>query len=104
MIAPDFYNARQGMTDSEMILLLLLSDGLTDDPMGAFARTVGRIESIMQDNDIETPLRLTAAATDGGTIFAVRYASEDNAPTLYSGPSCIDGQARPSEPAVTVLS
>ena len=52
MIAPDFYNARQGMMDSEMILLLLLSDGLTDDPMGAFARTVGRIESIMQDNDI----------------------------------------------------
>ncbi|MED6310655.1 MAG: class II glutamine amidotransferase, partial [Pseudomonadota bacterium] len=102
MIAPDHYNARQGTTDSEMIFLLLMSDGLTDDPMGAFARTVGRIESIMRDNRIETPLRLTAAATDGCSILAVRYASDDKAPTLYSGPSCIDGQARPSGPAVIV--
>ena len=33
---------RLGTTDSETIFLLLLSDGLTDDPMGAFSRTVGR--------------------------------------------------------------
>ncbi len=44
------------------------------------------------------------AATDGDSIFAVRYASDDKAPTLYIGPSCVDGQARPSGPAVMVLS
>ena len=44
------------------------------------------------------------AATDGDSIFAVRYGSEDKAPTLYIGPSCVDGQARPSGPAVMVLS
>ncbi len=104
MIASDYYNARQGTTDSETIFLLLLSDGLAEDPLGAFARTVGRIESVMSENDIETPLRLTAAATDGDSIFAVRYASDDKAPTLYIGHSGVDGQARPSGPAVMVLS
>ena len=54
-----------------------MSEGLTEDPMGAFARTVGRIESSMQDTGIETPLRLTAAATDGNCIFTVRFTSDD---------------------------
>lgn len=104
MIAPSYYNARQGTTDSETIFLLLLSDGLTDDPIGAFRRTVARVESVMQDNGIETPLRLTAAATDGASIYAVRYASDDKAPTLYIGHSGVDGQASPVGPAVMVLS
>ena len=50
------------------------------------------------------PLRLTAATTDGNCIFAVRYASDDKAPTLYIGPSSPDGEGEPSGPAVMVLS
>ncbi len=44
------------------------------------------------------------AAADGDSIFAFSYSSDDKAPTLFIGPSCVNGQARPSGPAVTVLS
>lgn len=104
MIAPDYYNVRHGTTDSETIFLLLLTDGLMEDPLGAFQRTVGRVETVMREHQITDPLRLTAAATDGESIYAVRYASDDRAPTLYIGHSGVDGQADDRGPAVMVLS
>ncbi len=39
----------------------------------------------MADADLDEPLRLTSALTDGTTIRAVRYASDDDAPSLYYG-------------------
>ena len=41
MIDPSYYNVRWGTTDSETIFLLLLSDGLTEEPLSAFRRTRG---------------------------------------------------------------
>ncbi|MEC8775877.1 MAG: class II glutamine amidotransferase [Pseudomonadota bacterium] len=104
MVDPSYYNVRLGTTDSETIFLLLLSDGLTEEPLSAFSRTVGRVEEVMQSHGITSPLRLTAAATDGESIYAVRYASDDRAPTLYIGHSSPDGKANKSGPAVMVLS
>ena len=104
MIAPDFYNARLGTTDSETVFLLLLTDGLLEDPQGAFQRTVARVEAVMGAHNVEAPLRLTAAATDGESIYAIRYASDDRAPTLYIGHSGLDGAADAKGPAVMVLS
>ena len=58
----------------------------------------------MQSHGITSPLLLTDAATDGGSIYAVRYASDDRAPTLYIGHSSPDGKAEERGPAVMVLS
>ncbi|MEL0114189.1 MAG: class II glutamine amidotransferase [Rickettsiales bacterium] len=104
MIAPEYYNTRQGTTDSETFFLLLLTEGLLADPKRAFRRGVERVEGAMRDHEISAPLRLTAAATDGETVYAIRYASDDMAPSLYMGHSGLDGQATAGGPAVMVLS
>ncbi|MEX2618068.1 MAG: class II glutamine amidotransferase [Alphaproteobacteria bacterium] len=85
LIAPQYYRFRQGGTDSETFFYILLTNGLEDDPQTAFARTVAQVESIMRDNAIDAPLRLTATATDGEVIHAIRYASDNRAPSLFVG-------------------
>ena len=52
-----------GTTNSEMIIQLLLGNGLRDDPIGAFRRTVGPGEAVMKVQNIAEPLRI-AAVTD----------------------------------------
>ncbi len=85
LISPKFYRFRQGGTDSETFFYILLSNGLEDDPQTAFARTVAQVESVMSGAGVTEALRLTAAATDGDRSHAVRYASDNRAPTLYFG-------------------
>jgi len=104
LVAADLYNARMGTTDSETIFLLLLTNGLREDPEGAFRVTVEQVETVMREAGVSEPLRLTAAATDGETIYAIRYASDDRAPTLYVGHSSPSGRAGEHGPAIMVLS
>jgi len=92
LISPEFYRYRLGSTDSETFFFILLSNGLRNDPHTAFARTVAQVESLMSGAGITSALRLTAAATDGERIFAVRYANDDRAPTLYAGLSQTEGK------------
>ena len=92
LIAPEYYRYRLGSTDSETFFFILLSNGLRNDPQAAFARTVAQVETVMSKAGITSALRLTAAATDGERIFAVRYANDDRAPTLYAGLSQAEGK------------
>lgn len=85
LISDEFYHHRLGTTDSETFFCLLLTNGLDEDPMGAFRRSVHQVESVMKDAQVSQAFRLTAAVTDGETIHAIRYASDDRAPTLYVG-------------------
>lgn len=81
---PDaLFRHRSGTTDSEALFLLLLANGLEHDAPGAFQRTLGLVERVMADAGIEEPLRFTAAATDGKTIYAVRYSTRIVPETLY---------------------
>ena len=84
MMIPDaLYPQRRGATDSEALFLVALSEGLDEDPMGAFARAVGRLERLSRDRGVAPHVRLSAAFSDGKTLFACRYATDDFAPTLY---------------------
>jgi len=91
-IAPEYFCHLQGTTDSEIFFHLMLGEGLDKDPKAAFARGVTRVMRRMDEAGIEAPFKLTAAYADGQRIYAVRYASNDRAPTLYyrQGP---DGSA-----------
>ena len=92
-----YYHHRQGTTDSEALFLIALGEGLEDDPRGALERATGRLERLSRDMG-ETPhLRMTAAFTDGHTLYAARYASDEHAPSLYAGATC-RGWAVVSEP------
>jgi len=83
MLPDDLYALRRGTTDSELIFLLLLTFGLTDDPTSA----VDRVLQILIDRSSygigKDAVRLTCVFSDGQSIYAFRHASDDREPTLY---------------------
>jgi glutamine amidotransferase len=83
-IADERYDEKQGSTDSELFFLLMLDEGLDGDPQGAPSRAAARVIEASRRAGIEPSLKLTAAFTDGETLFAVRYATDSHAPTLYT--------------------
>lgn len=83
-LLPDsLYAQRQGTTDSEFFFYLLFANGLETDPPAALRAATRQVLDIMREADIDEPLRLTAAFTDGARIFAIRYASDDKPPTMF---------------------
>ncbi|WP_127520372.1 class II glutamine amidotransferase [Mesorhizobium sp. Z1-4] len=81
---PDhLYAERHGSTDSELLFLIMLAEGLDRDPHGATQRAVNRVSEAARDAGVEPFVRLTAAFSDGQSLYAVRYASDRFAPTLY---------------------
>jgi glutamine amidotransferase len=83
-IPDELFEHRTGTTDSEVIFLMLLANGLDSDPAGALLRTLATIEGHMRAAGIAEPLRLTAAFTRGDVVHAVRYATDRSPPTLYT--------------------
>lgn len=84
MLIPDpLYPHRKGATDSEALFLIALGEGLEDDPKGALERATARLESLSRGKGAAPHVRMTAAFSNGKRLFAVRYATDDNAPTLY---------------------
>ncbi len=91
----DLFDARRGSTDSEMIFLTLLKNGLDQDPAGAVQRTLDQVGSAQG----EGPVKITCVFSDGETLYAFRYGSNGVAPTLYaSGLLDNGGRALASEP------
>ncbi len=81
---PDsFYEHRLGTTDSEALFLLALANGLRAEPVAAMQRTLAHVQSMLDSAGITEPLRFTSCYTDGETLWAYRWASDDKAPTLY---------------------
>lgn len=72
-----------GTTDSEVMFYLALSFGLESDPPGALARMAGFIEHVARSKDVPESLWMTLGVSDGKALYAVRYASDGKAPTLY---------------------
>lgn len=84
-LLPDFlYDQVEGTTDSELLFLLMINEGLETAPHQAVARATTRVFEAASRIGFETSLKLTAAFSDGAHLYAVRYASEGNAPTLYT--------------------
>lgn len=82
-IPDDLFRHRGGTTDSEAMFLLLLANGLETDAAAAYRRTIGFIETVLARAGIEKPLRVTAAASDGHSIHALRYSTLIAPETLY---------------------
>ena len=83
MIPETLYPFRKGATDSEALFLIALAEGLDTDPQGALERAALRLMALSREKGVGPNLRLTAAFSDGETLYAVRYASDDAAPTLW---------------------
>ena len=83
MIPDDLFARRRGSTDSEALFLVAMGFGLEDDPKAALERTVGHFEALSREKGSAPHVRMTAAISDGERLYAVRYASDDKAPSLY---------------------
>jgi predicted glutamine amidotransferase len=84
-IADELYDRLEGTTDSELFFLLMLEEGLAIDPLGATERAAARVIDAAHAAGVDAHLRLTAAFANGQSLFAVRYATDKFAPTLYAG-------------------
>jgi predicted glutamine amidotransferase len=83
-VCDTLYDQRQGTTDSELFFLLMLEEGLDADPQGAVARATCRVVEASEAAGMTASFKLTAAFSDGERLFAVRYATDAHAPTLYT--------------------
>ncbi|GLS85067.1 class II glutamine amidotransferase [Cypionkella aquatica] len=84
MMIPDtLYAARKGATDSEALFLVALAEGLDSDPRAALERASARFIALARAKGAAPHLRMTAALSDGKRLYAVRYATDDAAPSLY---------------------
>jgi len=99
LLSDELYQARQGITDSELLFLLLLQFGLSKSVEIAFGRVIGILERMRTEMLISEPLRIAAVVADGSDLFALRYASDAYSPTLYRSKKLDnDGIAIASEP------
>jgi len=82
-VDPALFGEILGSTDSELMFYLALTFGLEKDPLGGLARMAGFVERTARAHGVEQPLWMTLGVSDGESIWAVRYASDGDAPTLY---------------------
>src|SRR5512142_1151490 len=73
----------EGSCDSEVLFNLALTFGLEDDPLTALECMVGFVEEVGHRHEVEYPIQMTIATTDGERIIAARYSSEGQSRSLY---------------------
>ncbi len=82
-VSPELFTNILGTTDSEIMFYLALTFGLETDPIGGLSRMAGLIEQTARKQGIDESLWMTVGVSDGESVYAVRYASDGQAPTLY---------------------
>ncbi len=84
MAIPDaLYSSRKGATDSEVLFLLAIGEGLDRDPIRALSRAAEELSKMSRIRG-ETPhMRLSAAFSDGKRLWAARASSDHIAPSVY---------------------
>ncbi len=84
MAIPDaLYGHRTGSTDSEVLFLWALGLGLERDPFGAMQRAITDMEDLSRAYGTLPHMRVSAAYSDGESLYAVRYSSDHISPSLY---------------------
>jgi predicted glutamine amidotransferase len=87
MIKPELFPYRLGSTDSEVIFLYIIAyvqKGLSMED--AFKHSLNDIMMLRKSMQCEEkPVRISMALSDGEKIWAVRWSSDFQAPSLYFG-------------------
>ena len=61
-----------------------LTLGLESDPIAALEHTIGLIEATAAEHDVAAPVQGTFGVSDGTSLWAVRYATEGRARSLFA--------------------
>jgi predicted glutamine amidotransferase len=83
-IEPELFAEVHGSTDTEVVFHLALTLGLEQDPIAALERTVGLIEEIGRSHGVTDAVQATFGVSDGESLWAVRYASDGPARSLFA--------------------
>ena len=83
-IDPARFEDIHGSTDTEVVFQLALTFGLEDDPIGALELTVGFIEEVARRHGVSAAVQASFGVSDGTNLWAVRYASEGPARSLFA--------------------
>lgn len=83
-IDPHLFARINGSTDTEVVFNLALTFGLERNPVDALERTVGLIEEAARRRGVAPLVQATFGASDGETLWAVRYATEGPARSLFT--------------------
>lgn len=83
-VDPTLFAEVHGSTDTEVVFYLALTFGLEEDPIQALERTIGLIESVASRHGIAAAVQGTFGVSDGATLWAVRYATEGPARSLFT--------------------
>ena len=86
MLDDRLFHARSGTTDSELLFLLAMQFGMAANPIAAMAEAIGFVEGLSLHLTGSVLVRFTAAFSDGKSLYAIRYATDRKAPTLYASP------------------
>jgi predicted glutamine amidotransferase len=94
-----------GSTDTEVVFYLALAFGLEDDPIEALERTVGFIETTAREHGVSAPVQASFGVADGGSLWAVRYATEGVPRSLFASTEVATiRQLHPDNPRLQLLS
>jgi predicted glutamine amidotransferase len=83
-VAPELFPEVHGSTDTEVVFHLALTFGLESDPIAALEKSVGFIEGAAERRGIAAPVQATFGVSDGESLWAVRYATEGSARSLFA--------------------
>ena len=83
-VDPSLYPHIKGTTDSEVLFHLALTLGLREDPVAAMAKAIQLVESAGHEHGLDFPMQGTVAVSDGMTVWAFRYSSQQQTRTLCS--------------------
>lgn len=82
-LSDDMYRHRGGTTDSEAMFLHFM-EGLNDNgPKESLEAMIRRVLDLLERDGIDDPFRMTVAISDGATLYAARYSTDDRPPSLY---------------------
>jgi glutamine amidotransferase len=82
-IPDEVYCSRAGNGDSEAIFLIAAGFGLDRDPIGALKKTLQTCLDVVERSGVDQPIRFSAIHSDGETLHAFRWSSDERPPTLY---------------------
>jgi glutamine amidotransferase len=83
-VDPDRFPEIHGSTDTEVAFQLALTFGLEQDPIRALEHTVALIEDTARRHGVPPLVQGTFGVSDGETLWAVRYATEGPARSLFA--------------------
>jgi len=97
MLPDALFELRNGTTDSELIFLLAIANGLTSNPEKALNKTFATIKAIQ--GPTKHPNRGAYVLCDGQSVYGMRHSSDAKSPSLYVGTHLTSGgSAFASEP------